>query len=156
MIVERPASAASSRSGSWFRASSAPFFRTLVMTNCTALYSGSPVTLQQVGHGRAVARERPQMVRRTGAGDPSVVLADIGGVRGHMGHARVLPEGHVPPPDILVARARRDPDLQPDVLRLAPGITGQRPQLGKRRQCLVAWGIGERHVSVAVFGDAVE
>src|SRR5262245_30054326 len=81
--------------------------------------------LKQVSHSGAVARERCQVLRRSSAVDASVVPTDISGMRGHMGNAGILPECDFLPPVILVARARRDPDLQSHVLRFAAGVTDQ-------------------------------
>jgi hypothetical protein len=67
--------------------------------------------LQQFGDSRAIACECCQMLCRASSPDALVMLADVGRVRSHMRNTGVLPESDFPPPVLLVAGARRNPDF---------------------------------------------
>src|SRR6266446_6089689 len=90
------------------------------------------------------------------AGDPFMMPADIRRVRGDMGDAGLFPEGDFAPPILFAPGAGRDPDLEPELRRVAPGLPRQHPQFLERRERLLPGRVAQRHEAVAVVSGTAK
>ena len=96
------------------------------------------------------------MVGGGAAGDPLVMVADVGRVGGNMGNAGRFPKGDLAPPIVFTSGAGRDPDLDPDFGWIAPGFPRQPAQFLERGERLFSRRIAQRHKPVAISGGAAE
>jgi hypothetical protein len=111
---------------------------------------------EQIGDGVPVAPHCGNVIAERPAGDTVQVAALVVIGQGQVGHAERFPPPHLLAPFGLGAGACRDPRVDADRRRIAPGFLGVAVQGRKGRARFFAGRIGERHPSITTLGAALQ